>query len=215
MRNRNEEQTCEEALLWIDEIMTGMEFPIARTTASVRENQELEAVIVTGLSDVAVDGRESWVGRLAAVVGRARCTRHYKGQPKSLQQRTNHKRKCEEQRKRKPLRLEKTFYRTKRENATLLELKAKPTKIGQNREKPYATRTPRHSTLTKLRVQRKHNVGTWPAHAPKRHTTGQESAFPMLTNNDKRYKRKRSHATALQSANTPPKNAKNTRDQSS
>ena len=110
---------------------------------------------------------------------------------------------------------QKQLFTEPRENATLLELKAKPTKIGQNREKPYATRTPRHSTLTKLRVQRKHNVGTWPAHAPKRHTTGQESASPMLTNNDKRYKRKHSHATALQSASTPPKNAKNTRDQSS
>ena len=62
-----------------------------------------------------------------------------------------------------------------------------------NQEKRYATRTPRHATLTKLRVQRKHNVGTWPPHAPKRHTAGQESA-PMLTNNGKRYKRKHSHA---------------------
>ena len=49
---------------WIDEMMAGMEFPIARTTASVREpanwgDQELEAVLVTGLSDVAEDGRES------------------------------------------------------------------------------------------------------------------------------------------------------------
>ena len=57
-------------MLWIDEIMTGMEFPIARTTASVRESanwgeQELEAVLDTGLSDVAVDGRESSVGRPA------------------------------------------------------------------------------------------------------------------------------------------------------
>ena len=40
----------------------------------------------------------------------------------------------------------------------------------------------------KLRVQRKHNVGTWPVHAPKRQTAGQESA-PMLRNNGKRYKR--------------------------
>ena len=37
-RNRTEEETCEEALLWIDQIMAGMEFPIARTTASVRES---------------------------------------------------------------------------------------------------------------------------------------------------------------------------------
>ena len=54
----------------MDETMAGMEFPIARTTASVRESanwgdQELEAVLDTGLSDVAVDGRESSVGRPA------------------------------------------------------------------------------------------------------------------------------------------------------
>ena len=85
-----------------------------------------------------------------------------------------------------------------------------------NQEKRYATRTPRHATprhatLTKLRVQRKHNVGTWPAYAPKRHTAGRDSA-PMLTNIDKGCKRKHSHATALETANTPPKNAKNARD---
>ena len=33
-----EEEACEEAFFWIDEIMAGMEFPIARTTASVRES---------------------------------------------------------------------------------------------------------------------------------------------------------------------------------
>ena len=43
--------------------------------------------------------------------------------------------------------------------------------------------------------------------APKQHTAGQESA-PMLPYNGKRYKRKHSYATALQTANTPPKNAK-------
>ena len=32
------EEACEEVFLWIDEIMVGMEFPIARTTASVRES---------------------------------------------------------------------------------------------------------------------------------------------------------------------------------
>ena len=47
-------------------MMAEMEFPIARTTASMREpanwgDQELEAVLVTGLSDVAVGGRESCV----------------------------------------------------------------------------------------------------------------------------------------------------------
>ena len=55
---------------------------------------------------------------------------------------------------------------------------------------------------------------TWPTHAPKRQTAGQESA-PMHRNNGKQYKRKHSHATALQTANTPPKSAKNTRDHSS
>ena len=33
-----EEEACEEAFLWIDEIMAGMEFQIARTTTSVRES---------------------------------------------------------------------------------------------------------------------------------------------------------------------------------
>ena len=65
-----EEESCEEVFLWMDEIMARMEFPIAWTTASVRESanwgdQELEAVLDTGLSDVAVDGRESSVGRPA------------------------------------------------------------------------------------------------------------------------------------------------------
>ena len=76
-----------------------------------------------------------------------------------------------------------------------------------NQEKRYATLLQCHAMLTNLRVQCKHNVGTWPAHALKRHTAGQESA-PKLTNNGKRYKRKHSHATALQMAKTPPKNAK-------
>ena len=47
---------------------------------------------------------------------------------------------------------------------------------SEGREGNYATRMPRHATLTKLVVQRKHNVRTWPVHAPKRHTAGQESA---------------------------------------
>ena len=67
---------------------------------------------------------------------------------------------------------------------------------------------------TELCVQHKHNVGTWCAHALERHKAGQESA-PLLTNYGKRYKCKRSHATALQTAITPPKNAQNTRDHSS
>ena len=33
-----EEETCEEALPWIDEMTAGKEFPIARTTASVRRS---------------------------------------------------------------------------------------------------------------------------------------------------------------------------------
>ena len=74
----------------------------------------------------------------------------------------------------------------------LLELR---NQANQNwgRTKRNATLLESHATLTKLRVQRKHNVGTWPPHAPQRHTAGQESA-PMLTNNGKRYKRKHSHA---------------------
>ena len=77
-----------------------------------------------------------------------------------------------------------------------------------------ATLLERHATLTMLRIQRKHNVATWPAHAPKQHTAGQESAH-MLTNNGKRYKRKHSHETALQTFNTPVKNAKDSKDHSS
>ena len=79
-----------------------------------------------------------------------------------------------------------------RENAMLLELR---NQANQNwgRTKRNATQLERHATPRKLRVQRKHNVGTWPPHAPKQHTAGQESA-PMLTNNGKCYKRKHSHA---------------------
>ena len=66
---------------------------------------------------------------------------------------------------------------------------------------------PRHAMLTKLQVQCMHNVGTWPVHAPKQHTAGQGSAL-MLPNNGKRNKHKHSYTTALQTANTPPKNTK-------
>ena len=82
----------------------------------------------------------------------------------------------------------------------------------ENQEKrytTYTTRMPRHALLTKLRVHCKQNVGTWPVHVPKQHTTGQESA-PMLLNNGKRYKcnstTKSQHAT---------KERQNTRDHSS
>ena len=71
----------------------------------------------------------------------------------------------------------------------------------ENQEKrytTYTTRMPRHALLTKLRVHCKQNIGTWPVHVPKQHTTGQESA-PMLLNNGKRYKcnstTKSQHAT--------------------
>lgn len=37
-QSRTEEETCEEALLWIHEMMAGMEFLIAQTTALVRES---------------------------------------------------------------------------------------------------------------------------------------------------------------------------------
>ena len=47
---------------------------------------------------------------------------------------------------------------------------------GGRGTKRNATLLEHHTTLTKLRVQRKHNVGTWPLHAPMRHTAGQESA---------------------------------------
>ena len=71
-----------------------------------------------------------------------------------------------------------------------------------NQEKRYATAMPRHANKASstMQTQRRHM-------ALKRHTAGQESA-PKLTNNGKCYKRKHSHATALQIAKTPPKNAK-------
>ena len=67
-------------------------------------------------------------------------------------------------------------------------------KIPGTKKADGGRRTKRNATLTNLRVQRKQNVGTWPAQAPKQHTTGQESA-PMLPYNEKRYKRKHSCAT--------------------
>ena len=62
-----EEMREEALLLWINEVMAGIEFLVAHTTVTVRESpnwgdQELEAVLVTGLSDIAVEGSESWVG---------------------------------------------------------------------------------------------------------------------------------------------------------
>ena len=78
-----------------------------------------------------------------------------------------------------------------------------------NQEKCYATRMPRHATLTKLRVHCKQNVGPWPAHAPKQHTTGQESA-PMLLNNGKCYK-----GNSATNSQHVTKECQNTRDHSS
>ena len=111
-----EEEMWEEALLWIDEMMAGMEFPIARTTSLVREpanwgDQELEAVLVTGLSVVAEDGRESWVGKptdkLLLVERDGRGILRGKKKLSSRGRTTTQP----------------------RENARLLEPKAKPTKI--------------------------------------------------------------------------------------
>ena len=51
---------------------------------------------------------------------------------------------------------------------------------GGREEKRYATRTPRHAKKASSTTQT--DVGTWPAHAPKQHTAGQESAA-TLTNN--------------------------------
>ena len=78
-----------------------------------------------------------------------------------------------------------------------------------NQEKRYATRTPRHATLTKPRVQCNQNVGTWLAQVPKQHTTGQESA-PMLLNNGKRYK-----CNSTTNGQHATKECQNTRDHSS
>ena len=64
------EEETSEVLLWIDEMMVGIEFLIVQTRASVRESANwsdhgLEAVLITGLSDVAKKGRESWVEKPA------------------------------------------------------------------------------------------------------------------------------------------------------
>ena len=157
-----EEEASEEAFLWIDEIMAGMEFQIARTTTSVRESanwgdQELEAVLDTGLSDVAVDGRESLVGTPA---------------DKLLSVKRDGRGITEDNQKLSSRGRPTTGAMRNNGNENHFDQK----KLWQNQEKRYATGMPRHAMLTKLRVQRKHNVGTWPPHAPKRHTAGQESA---------------------------------------
>ena len=142
--------------------MAGMEFAIARTTASVRESanwgdQELKVVLDTGLSDVAVDGRESSVGRPADKL--LLVERDGRGVTEDNQNLSS--------------RGQTTTGATRNNgNENLFDQK----KLWQNQEKRYATGTPRHATLTKLWVQRKHSVGTWPPHAPRRHTAGQESA---------------------------------------
>ena len=82
----------------------------------------------------------------------------------------------------------------------------------ENQEKrytTYTTRMPRHALLTKLRVHCKQNVGTWPVHVPKQHTTGQESA-PMLLNNGKCYK-----CNSATNSQYATKECQNTRDHSS
>ena len=99
-------------MLWIDEIMAEMEFLIARATASVRESanlghQELEAVLVTGLSDVAVDGRKSLVGRPADKL--LLVERDVRGITRD-NQKVSSRGRTTKQRKRKPLQPEKTAY---------------------------------------------------------------------------------------------------------
>ena len=131
-----EEQKSKEALPWIDEMMAGMEFPIARTTASVREsvnwgNQELEAVLVTGIPDVAVDGRESSVGKPTNKLllvewdgsGITKDNRKLssRGRTTTGTARNNGNVNHFNQKK---------LFTEPRENATLLKPKAKPTKIG-------------------------------------------------------------------------------------
>ena len=79
----------------------------------------------------------------------------------------------------------------------------------EERYTTYTTRMPRHALLTKLRVHCKQNVGTWPVHVPKQHTTGQESA-PMLLNNGKCYK-----CNSATNSQYATKECQNTRDHSS
>ena len=107
------------------------------------------------------------------------------------------------------LRLKQGKKNPKKEGETLNQESRGWQENQEKRYTTYTTRMPRHALLTKLRVHCKQNVGTWPVHVPKHHTTGQESA-PMLLNNGKRYKcnstTKSQHAT---------KECQNTRDHSS
>ncbi|CAH3132067.1 unnamed protein product [Porites lobata] len=60
----SEEETCEEALLWIDEMMAGMEFPdCPNHSLGERVSQLRRPRTRSRLSDVAVNGRESSVGK--------------------------------------------------------------------------------------------------------------------------------------------------------
>jgi len=147
-----EEETCEEALLWIDEMMAGMEFPIARTTASVREpanwgDQELEAVLFTGLSDVAEDGRESWVGKPTDKLLLVECdgrviTKENKNSP--AEDEPQHELRGTTVTK--TTSTGKTFAHNQEKRLRYSNRKPSQPKFGQNKKKRYATRTQRHAT---------------------------------------------------------------------
>ena len=170
---RTEEEASEDALPWIDEIMAGMEFPIVQTTASVRESakwgdQELEAVLDTGLSDVAIDGRESSVGRLTKKLLLVKRDGH--GITKDNQKLSSRGRTTTGTTRNNGIENhfdQKKLWQNQEKTLRYSNWKPSQPKLGQNQEKRYATRTPR---------QLKHNVGTWLLHAPMRHTAGQESA---------------------------------------
>ena len=78
-----------------------------------------------------------------------------------------------------------------------------------NQEKRCATRTPRHANKASSTTQTQRR---YIACACAKATYLWTGTTTMLMNEGKHYKRKHSHATALQTANTPPKNAKITRD---
>ena len=74
-----------------------------------------------------------------------------------------------------------------------------------SQEKCYATRTPCHTNKAQSKTQTKCRHMAY-AYAKATHCWTE--ICPMLPNNGKCYKCKHSYTTALQTANTPPKNAK-------
>ena len=145
-------------------MMAEMEFPITRTTASVREpanwgDQELEAVLVTGLSDVAEEGRESWVGKptdkllLVERNGRG-ITKENKNSPAEDEPQQYLRGTTVT----KTTSTGKTFAHNQEKTLRYSNRKPSQPKFGQNKKKRYTTRTPRHANKASstTQTQRRH-----------------------------------------------------------